>query len=76
MIFARLVWALILSTLVTVAAAAPLTGPIGNNAGPIYYGGPEIGLIGAASGIGGGGGGCDGTIDLSTGCVQPMLGVM
>ena len=33
-----------------------------------------IGPISSVSGGGGGGGSCSGTIDLSAGCVQPMLG--
>lgn len=38
--------------------------------------GVGFGKLGVASkkGVGGGGGGCSGTIDLSTGCVQPMFG--
>ena len=38
-----------------------------------YAGGFMMLHVGSADGNGGAGGSCDGKIDLSTGCVQPML---
>lgn len=70
-------WLVFAGLLMASAALAQLAGPIGNGAGPNFPAGPDFGLVGSLGGVNGGGvtpSSCDGTIDLSTGCAQPMLG--
>ncbi len=72
-------WALaLLLAGVAGVAFAQITGQIGTGTSGVFYGGPTIGITGAATGINGGGTPlvpCGvGAIDLSTGCTQPMLG--
>lgn len=56
-------------------AAAQLAGPVGNNSGPRFNKWDQMGMgLGGTSSTGVAPPTCDGTIDLSTGCVQPMLG--
>lgn len=62
------------------AAVAQTMAPLGpGNLGPFGAGAPNVTIapLGPAnvnSGSGGGGGGCDGTIDLSAGCALQMFG--
>lgn len=66
-------WTLIVGLMLiatSVRADQALTGPITPG---LQMGAPMTGKVGGIN-SGGGGGGCTGTIDLSTGCVQPMLG--
>lgn len=60
----------------TTVAVAQITGQIGTGSLGVFNGGPQMGITGAATGINGGGvtPTCNGTIDLSTGCIQTILG--
>lgn len=60
-------------TTAVLATPQPILGPIISGM-PIPFGDKFIGGIGTLGNGGGGGGGSCGTINLSSGCVQPMLG--